>query len=426
MKELDVEFTKIVGEGKAIGRKNGKIVFSYGVLPGETAKIRVIKEKKNYIEGEVIEILSPSIYRNKPEEEHYLSCSPWQIMDYEFQLKTKKNLTEELLYQMTKENIKLENFYAAEKLYHYRTKIEYSFTQEEEKLIFAFHKRGDYSNKIPLPEGCDLIDENINNIALKALEKLNYLGVKKEQLKTLVIRKAENTKDIILCLYSKDENLNISLTDIEGIKGFILIYSNPISSISSIDKIIKIEGKEFISEKICGMEIDYGFDCFFQNNIPLFEKALNEIKNSAGTGNNFLDLYCGTGVIGIYLKDKFKNLLMVEAYEPSLKYAKINAEKNNINNYRIIYSASEKIESQNFNNIDLLIVDPPRAGLHKNVIKNIMENLPSKIAYLSCNPITQGRDAVYLMEKYKIVKAIGFDFYPNTPHIENLLIFEKK
>lgn len=426
MREIEVEFTKIVGEGKALGRKNGKIVFSYGVLPGEVANIKIVKEKKNFIEGEVINVIQNSPYRLQPFEEHYLSCSPWQIMNYELQVKSKRSLIEEFLYQTTKENIKLDFFYSAEKLFGYRTKIEYSFTEIEGKLFFAFHKRGDYSTKVPLYRGCALIDEKINNIALKILEKLNKKGIKKEQLKTLVFRKSEKTLDILACLYVKDENFDISFNDIEGLTGFVLVYSNPVSSISCVDKILKIEGKEFISEKIGEIDIQYSFDSFFQNNINLFEKAIEEIKLECANSKKIVDLYCGVGVIGFALKDRFEKLISIESNENSIKYAKINAEKNSLKNCEIIYSPAEKISGDLLTGIDTVILDPPRAGLHKNLIKNILKNLPHKIIYLSCNPITQGRDALYFLEKYKISKTIGFDFYPNTPHIENLLVFERK
>ncbi|MEA3307637.1 MAG: TRAM domain-containing protein, partial [Elusimicrobiota bacterium] len=131
-KILELDFTKIVGEGKALGRTKGKVVFAYGVLPGETAKVEVTREKRNFIDAKVIEIIKPSPERIKEKENHFLSCSPWQIMNYDYQLKTKKNITEDLLYQTTKETIKIENFHSADKTFGYRTKIEYSFTINDE------------------------------------------------------------------------------------------------------------------------------------------------------------------------------------------------------------------------------------------------------------------------------------------------------
>lgn len=426
MKEITLEFDKIVGEGRTLGRCGGKVVFAYGVLPGEKARIAVTKEKRNFIEGEVVEIISPSPRRVPAREDHYLSCSPWQIMDYPFQIENKKKLAEDLYYQTVKDNIKVEKIFPAEKIFAYRTKIEYSFTQTGDELSFAFHKRGAYWEKLKLPSGCALIGDKVNRAAIEILSELNRRKVKQEQLKTLVLRQSKNGSEVAACLFCKDENLDFSAAGIKGLKGFTLAWSNPVSSVSSIDRILRSEGEDFLTEKIGQMEFDYGFDCFFQNNIELFTAALNEIKSYGSSFGKTLDLYCGTGIIGFYLKDKIDSLISVETSASSAKYALRNLEKNSINSARVICSMSEKAEREIFSGIETVILDPPRAGLHKNVVKNIMENLPQRIIYLSCNPITQGRDALFFLEKYRITKSQCFDFYPNTPHLESLLIFERK
>ena len=174
-REITLEFQKIVGEGKALGRSEGKVIFCYGVLPGETAKVRTTYEKKNFAETELIEILKPSPKRIQPREDHYLSCSPWQAMDYGLQTETKKVLIEDSLYQTLKETVKLDKFYPAERIFGYRTKVEYSFAGEPGSLYFAFHKRGDWREKYPLPSGCALMSDKTNATALKVLEKINEL-----------------------------------------------------------------------------------------------------------------------------------------------------------------------------------------------------------------------------------------------------------
>lgn len=426
MKEITLEFDKIVGEGKTLGRHGGKVVFAYGVLPGEKAVLSVTKEKRNFIEGEIVNVISSSPKRITPKEDHYLSCSPWQIMDYNYQLENKKKLAEDLYYQTVKDNIKIEKIFRAASIFSYRTKIEYSFTETPQGLSFAFHKRGAYWEKLKLPSGCALINERVNSVALRILEKLNKMKIKQEQLKTLILRQSKNSSDILASLFVKDENINLSTGDIEGLKGFTLAFSNPISSVSTADKILKKEGDDFLTEKIGDMEFDYGFDCFFQNNIELFAIVLEEMKNYGSDFGKTLDLYCGIGVIGFYLKDKISSLISIETSSSSTKFALKNMEKNSIKNAQVICSSDREAQKEIFNGIETVILDPPRAGLHKNVIKNIMENLPQRIVYLSCNPITQGRDASFFLEKYKIKKAQCFDFYPNTPHLETLLIFERK
>ncbi|MEF3280484.1 MAG: methyltransferase [Elusimicrobiota bacterium] len=424
MREFEVEFSKIVYEGKALGRKDGKVIFAYGALAGEKAIVKPIFEKKNYIEAEVVSIIDKSKFRIDPIEDHFLSCSPWQIIKYEKQVEFKKRLIEESLFQTSKETIMLNDFIACEKKFGYRTKIEYSFMEDEDGIFLAFHKRGDYSKKVKLINGCALIDNEANTIALDILKKINKLKIPLNILKTLIMRRAETEAKIIASLFIKDRELKFEFEK-ENLRGFNLVYSNPKTSISTVDEILYKEGEDYLIEKICGKKIYYGFDCFFQNNIPLFEKAILEIKKEISAANKVLDLYSGVGVIGICLADISKEITLIDLNKSSIEFAKKNIEINSITNAKAFCFSDSKIDLDFFD-VDVLILDPPRAGIHKNTIKNIMKALPQKIVYLSCNPITQGRDMCFFLEKYKVIKTIGFDFYPNTPHMESLIILERK
>ena len=426
-KELTLDFTKIVGEGKALGRTKGKVVFSYGVLPGETARVQVTREKRNFIEAGLIEIVGkPSPERIKPLEDHFLSCSPWQIMNYDYQAKTKKNSVEDLLYQTTKETIKIEKFHRADNIFGYRTKIEYSFTQNAEgKLCFAFHKRGCWGEKHILENGCALMGEETNKTALKILDILNTKNIDLGDLKTLVFRESKRLNERIAILYVKTKEVNLGEFQMDGLKGFIIAYSNPLSPMSVATEIIYQSGSDFITEELLGKKFSYGYDCFFQNNIDLFDKALEEIKQSVFKCSKIIDLYSGVGSIGLSLADMADKVYAIESVENAVEYAKINAKQNNISNFEIVCSMTEKADGDIFKGTDILVLDPPRAGVHKKVIKAIFEILPKRIVYLSCNPITQGRDAAFFLEKYKIIKTAGFDFYPNTPHTETLIVFER-
>ena len=153
--------------------------------------------------------------------------------------------------------------------------------------------------------------------------------------------------------------------------------------------------------------------------------VLKEIRAAAFKCGKLVDLYSGVGVIGLTLRDLADKVLAVESSDSSAKYAAINALRNHADNYETTCSMSEKAKDKLFEGTDILVLDPPRAGLHNKVIKRIMAILPKRIIYLSCNPITQGRDAAFFLEKYKIIRSAGFDFYPNTPHSETLLVFER-
>jgi 23S rRNA (uracil1939-C5)-methyltransferase len=426
MREITLEFKKIVGEGKALGRSEGKVVFCYGVLPDETARVRITFEKKNFAEADLIEIVTPSPRRVAPREDHYLSCSPWQVMDYALQCETKKGIIEDLLYQTTKETIRLDKFYPAKDIFGYRTKIEYSFTGEAGNLSFAFHKRGNYREKYLLPEGCALMSPAANAVALKILAVLNGLKLSTSDLKTLIIRDAKKPGSRVAALFLKREDIQLPDMMVEGLDGFLAVYSNPVSSVSQVDGLIKSWGNDFVTEELAGSKFSYGFDCFFQNNMELFEEALAEMRSAAFKCGKLVDLYSGVGVIGLSLRDLADKVVAVESSPSSAKYAALNAEANGAKNFEMVCSLSEKTAEGLFDGTDILVLDPPRAGLHTKVIKRIMEIMPKRIIYLSCNPITQGRDAAFFMEKYKIIRSAGFDFYPNTPHAETLLVFERE
>jgi len=426
MREITLEFKKIVGEGKALGRSEGKVVFCYGVLPDETARVRVTFEKKNFAEAELLEIVTPSPKRVPAKEDHYLSCSPWQVMEYGFQCETKKGLIEDLLYQTTKETIRLDKFYGAQRTFGYRTKIEYSFTGEPGALSFAFHKRGNYREKYLLPQGCALIGPEANAAAVKVLAVINSLKLSTADVKTLIVREAKNPGSRVAALFLKRKDIELPDMNIEGLNGFLAVYSDPVSSVSQVDEILKTWGDDAVTEEILGGRFTYGFDCFFQNNVELFAEALKEMRAAAFKCGKLVDLYSGVGVIGLTLRDLADKVVAVESSDSSAKYAAINALRNKADNFEMVCSLSEKAKDGLFNGTDILVVDPPRAGLHNKVIKRIMEILPKRIIYLSCNPITQGRDAAFFLEKYKIVRSAGFDFYPNTPHAETLLVFERE
>lgn len=429
MKEITLEFKKIVGEGKALGRHEGKVVFAYGALPGETARLGVTLEKKNFIEGEILEILTPSPLRIPAAEEHYISCSPWQTMAYELQAETKKGLVEDLLYQTIKETVRLDKFYPAKQLFGYRTKIEYSFVEHEGKLAFAFHKRGDYRQKYILDKGCALISPEVNALAFQILDTLNALGWHIPDVKTLILREAKTTGERIAVLFLKRKDIAVPEIKLPGLSGFIAAYSNPLSPMSMVSEIMGSWGNDFLTEKLGDTVLSYGFDCFFQNNMELFQAAIGEIREAAAAGGKcgkLTDLYSGVGAIGLALRDLADKVYAVELAPNSVKYAGLNAAQNKAGNFEILCSLSEAADAAALEGTDVLVLDPPRMGLHPKVTKRIMELLPKKIIYLSCNPITQGRDAAFFLEKYKLVRSAAFDFYPNTPHVETLLVFERE
>lgn len=423
---IEVEFDKIVSEGKSLGRKDGKVVFAYGVLPGEKARVYKRIEKRNYIEADVVEILKESPFRAKPKEDHFLSCSPWQIISYEKQVEYKKSIILEGLYQSTKEILTIDEFYPAYKIWGYRTKMEYSFFYDD-KISLAFHKRGDYSSKYKLPDGCLLIDKKANDVAGGIVSQLNDMGFDYSVLKSLVVRYSFSQDRVLSVLFIKDEERFPEIKQVSDYHtGHINVYSIPQSPVSCVSRVLSTLGDDELYEDIAGKRFYYSFECFFQNNIALFEKAVEIIKNNLDGFKRVAEMYCGVGVIGISVSDEVDDIVMVESMPSSVKYAAKNIRENSVKaKIQVINSPSEDIDQLILKD-RCVIVDPPRAGMHKKLIKKILNILPPRIIYLSCNPVTQGRDLLWLSERYKIVKVYGFDFYPNTPHVETLVVLERK
>ncbi|BCX16199.1 MAG: 23S rRNA (uracil-5-)-methyltransferase RumA [Candidatus Parcubacteria bacterium] len=422
-KEIIVEFQDIDPSGASVGNFENKKVLAFGVLPQEKVKVRIIKKKRNFLKGEVVEVINKSPHRVLEKENHYLSCSPWQIFEYKFQIELKKNILDNLFQSFLKSKIPLEEFFISPKIFEYRTKIEFSFLEESNQYWLSFYKRENHREKIKLIEGCLLIDKKVNSLAQEILNFINKSKI--TEPKALIARKSIKTEDTHFSLLTKKEQ-EVSFQDLNSVDNFVFAYSNPLSGASNFDKILFSKGKEFIREEILGQEFQYHYSSFFQNNIELFEKALEKMKENAHISNKIVDLYCGVGVIGISLKDFAKEIVGIDINSLSIDYAKINSFNNKVDNFKAFCLKSEKIETDFLKETDILVLDPPRSGISKKLIKIILKEKPKKIFYLSCNPLTQIQDLAQLQENYFIKNFYAFDFYPNTPHFETLAILEIK
>ena len=451
------KFDKITPGGQALGElESGKKIFAWGVLPGETAKIQLTKSKAHWCEGFAVEILEQSPLRIAPKDpESYLSTSPWQIFDFDFEQKTKQELIEESFRQ---EKIKLENqdeFFSGGKIFGYRNKVEFSFwfekpelaesrlaktkgeTQAQPKwsetgevsdnsaqgnLHLAFFRRGG-KGKIPV-EGTSLATPEINQAGQKVLEILRTRGAQARDLKTLLIRASQHG-EIAVQLYVKEEDFTL-FTDEElaklDFKSFEIIFSNPKSPASVITKILQQHGTQNLTDRVLGVDFNYATESFFQINLPVYEQALRDMKRFINPAKPTIDLYSGVGSIGLTIGEN--NLTMVEINEAAVAEMRANIKKlGREDTASAVLAPSEKALEFIQPNANL-IVDPPRAGMDKKVCEKILEVAPERIIYLSCNPSTQARDVAILSQKYRIIYARGYNFFPRTPHIENLIVLE--
>jgi len=426
---MQVKIEKIVPEGKSLAHlEDGRVVFIFGGLPGELVEIEITKSKKNFAEAAIVNIIEPSPDRIQPVEDHYLICSPWQILSYDKQVETKKQLLGEAYTEMAGEKVKIDKFYQSEEKYGYRTKMEYSFTTNTKgDIALAFHKRG-ANNEYEVIDGCKLGSEKTNAAAAKITQLLNKLpDINAKGLKSLTLRESKTNGRIIAILLHKfrEYEINIQLADLDGlVDGIVIGYSTIKSPISVITELRYQEGIQELEEKVLGLTIRYPYDGFFQNNLPVFEKALAEIQDATPSCHKLVELYSGVGTIGLALVNKAEEVSGLEIVESAVEYAKINKQINNINNYDAVTLPDHKITAEILEDTDVLVLDPPRSGLHPKTTTKILEAMPKTIIYLSCNPITQARDYALLKDKYKYTRLVGFDFYPNTLHMESLLVLE--
>ena len=424
---------KIVGGGQAIGTlDDGRKAFVWGGLPKELVTIRVTKKKSHFVEGIVTEIIEKSPERITPKDENsYLSTSPWQIMPMSSEQSYKALLIEEafLLHNITlPEKIKV---FSDDVEFNYRNKVEFSWfgdkTDDDEKktLDLAFFKRGGKGKVIV--DGTSLAHPSINKLAIEIRDLLREKPIVARQLKTLLIR-SDQHGNAVWQLYIKDRIENLISDDeakLLSAKGGEIIYSDPKSPASRITKRLEKFGDTTLSDTILGVAFNYACEGFFQVNIPVYEKALSDMKAWINCNEKLLtlDLYSGVGTIGLTIGGD--DVTLVEINEHAVAEMQRNITKLNRPNAKAILAPSEK-SLEYITDEQIVIVDPPRAGLHADVTNRLLETAPPRIIYLSCNPVTQARDVSLLQEKYEIVHHQGYNFFPRTPHIEHLVVLDKK
>lgn len=418
---VELKLDKIVGGGQALGTlEDGRKVFVWGGLPDETVRVQITKKKSNYAEGVVVEVLAPSPERIAPKDpDSYLSTSPWQIMSIDTEQKYKAALIEEAF---ELHDIVLPDpieIYTDSIEYGYRNKVEFSFwyDTDTERLSLAFFRRGTHG-KISI-ERTSLATDAINETGKKVLAVLNQLGITGRSLKTLLIRSSA-AGTIAWQLYVKDEDFDADavLSLLKGENGEV-IYSNPKSPASVITKSLSPQGAA-LSDSLLGIEFNYATEGFFQINLPVYEKALTDMRTWVEPETKVLDLYSGVGTIGLTIGGD--DVTLVELNPHAVREMERNIENLGKNATAVLAASEQALDY--ITSDKTIIVDPPRAGLHEAVVDQLLQQKPARIIYLSCNPVTQARDVARLAESYGVKAHMGYNFFPHTPHIEHLVILD--
>ena len=421
MQQITIE--KLIFGGQGFARVDGKVYFVWNALPGEIVEIEILKKKKEYIEAVATKIITPSPERIEPKDPNFLSTSPWQIMSYEKENEWKKEIALEVYRRIGKEALSTINpdlVFDSEKYYGYRNKMEFSFAIDKTgRTCLGFFERG---KKVRYAvEKSELADAAINETAQYILAWVRKHQITMRSLKSLIVRSDGNGKTIA-ALFIKDR---LEFPDYPKLNdqmiGFQLYYSTHKSPASVPTDTLYSEGQDYIMISLRGIEFKVGLLSFFQVHLPVFEKALDDIYAHIPENSNLLDLYSGVGSIGLPIASRAQKLTLVDNNTEAIQYATENIEFNNIKNAEAMCTPTENIVEL-ITSDTTVILDPPRAGLHQDVVKRLLEVKPKTIIYLSCDLSTQARDISLLYPTYNISFSRLYNFFPRTPHIEGLCV----
>lgn len=391
---LDVEIIDIDCNGNGVSKYNNIVIFVKGVFLKELVRIRIVNIKKRFMIGEVIEILRKSEDRKKIDCPYFYSCGGCNFLhvDYDKELSVKND---SILKMFDGYNVR--NIVSLER-YNYRNKVTLHVCDGK----IGYYKKD--SNELECINYCLLLNEEINKF-IKILSDYDLTDVSK-----IIIRNA-NDNDIMIKIYG-------CLNDRDLIK--LVSYSN-LKSLYFNDKLIY--GDEYLVDNINGIKYTIYPDSFFQVNKEGMIKIYDKVLEYASSGNSLLDLYCGTGTIGIYLSKNYKKILGIEINKDAIKNANINKKLNNIENIDFICSDSYKMINDKY---DTIIVDPPRSGLSNKVINNLLKLSSKKIIYVSCNPKTLKDNLNSLVNKYVVEEISIINMFPCTEHVECVILLQRK
>ena len=385
---MEIKIQKIIYPGKSLGLSDNKTILTNEGIPGETVEITPLEEKKSHIEAKTVKIIIPSSARITPRCSHYRSCGIYQYIDYKTQLAFKESQLKEMFSNTPVTVI------PSPEIWGYRNKIKLSVIWEGEKASLAYHAPESRDKFIRI-DSCDLVSENINKFLASFIEAINKENLR--SIKEIEARESYSTKKIMFTTRL------------------------PV-------KIEKFQNISYIEERVSGKTFRIGPESFFQVNVPMLERTLEEMKKSITLDKKEIlaDFYCGIGTFGIALSQFAEKVIGIESEPANISFLKSNLKLNKIENFKLYEGSCEKLLPALLNSgITTLILDPPRKGLENMVCQNILLSSIKKILYLSCNPSTLSRDLKILSRSYTTKALHLFDFFPQTPHIETLAILER-
>ncbi|MFK8279819.1 23S rRNA (uracil(1939)-C(5))-methyltransferase RlmD [Capnocytophaga canimorsus] len=458
----NIEVIDAGAKGKSVAKApDGRVIFLSDAVPGDVVDVQTTKKRNAYYEGFVIKLHKSSERRTEPVCEHFGYCGgcKWQNMSYEHQLFYKQKEVENNLKRLGKIELpEIQPILGSEKIYFYRNKMEFSFsdtrwlTPEEIKDSesidnrngLGFHISGAW-DKILDVKKCHLQADPSNAIRLAVKQfalkhEMPFYSPRNQSgfLRSMMIRTA-STGEFMVVIQFFEENktqrgllLDFLSEKFPQITSLQYIINGKANDSIYDQEIICYKGRDYIYEEMEGLRFKINAKSFYQTNSEQAYELYKVARDFAQlTGNELVyDLYTGTGTIAQFVAKKARKVVGVEAVPEAIEDAKVNAQNNNITNVSFFVGDMKNVFNEAFiaeNGVpDLIITDPPRDGMHKDVVQQILNIAPPKVVYVSCNSATQARDLALMDAMYKVTKVQPVDMFPQTHHVENVVLLEKR
>ena len=440
---------------------DGKVVFIPNVVPGDVVDVQTFKKRKAYYEGKAVKFHELSEHRIEPICEHFGVCGgcKWQNMNYSQQLFYKQNEVKNHLQRIGKIELpEFEPILGSEKQFFYRNKMEFSFSNSRwltEKEIESTEDLGNRNalgfhipkmwDKILDINKCHLQEDPSNAIrneirAFANENGLTFFNPRAHEglLRTLMLRTASTGEIMVLLQFFEDDKANRELIldhiyeKFPQITSLQFVVNNKANDTLYDTNIQLYKGRDYILEEMEGLKFSINAKSFYQTNSDQAYELYKITRDFAGlTGNETVyDLYTGTGTIAQFVSKNAKKVIGVESVPEAISDAKANAKRNEITNCEFFVGDMKLVFNESFiaqhGKPDVIITDPPRDGMHKDVIEQILKIEPQKVVYVSCNSATQARDLALMDEKYKVTRVRPVDMFPQTHHVENVVLLEKR
>ncbi|MDR3217754.1 MAG: 23S rRNA (uracil(1939)-C(5))-methyltransferase RlmD [Dysgonamonadaceae bacterium] len=456
-----ISISGIAAEGKAIARFNDLVIFIPFVVPGDVVDIQLTRKKNSYAEGKAVYFHAYSPQRTEAFCEHYGVCGgcKWQILPYSEQIRYKQQQVTDNLRRIGKIELpEITPILGSEKTVFYRNKLEFTFSNKrwmteaeissgrtfDDMNALGFHIPGKFDKVLDIHK-CWLQDDISNRIRNEIKDfslKNNYsffdLRNQSGLLRNIIIRTASTGEVMLIVVFYEDDKiardnlLNHIADQFPAITSLLYIINEKANDTITDREVCVFKGVDHIFEAMEGLKFKIGPKSFYQTNSEQAYNLYKIVRAFAGlTGNEFVyDLYTGTGTIANFVAKYARQVIGIEYVPEAIEDARINASLNGINNTLFFAGDMKDILTADFigkyGRPDVIITDPPRAGMHDNVVETILSAEPERIVYVSCNPATQARDLNLLDTKYSVTKVQPVDMFPHTHHVENVVLLKRR